>query len=144
MEVCVLDGSKLYQLLRAYCRERESLSPIVEAVRRFDGLLFTSELTLQRVVRRISEKETIEEEVVRETAKTALEFLKVRPVEVSVNFYSVPNLDEDDASILLLAIKLRETFPNSKVAIYSHDKDFWQPEVIELLKDFDITLKRAF
>lgn len=143
----VIDGSKLYQILRAFCYGRESLSPVINALNRMDGIFFTSNLTLSRVISRISEKESCLEnrEVSEQVAKTVLKLLRIFPIEVSVHKVTseIP-LDEEDASIVLLAEELRKLHPESKIVIFAHDSDFWKSEVQEFLKEKSIEVRFRF
>ena len=147
LKVGIADGTKLYQLTRAYCKDNPS-SPIVQAVQDWDGLLLTSSITLERVIQSLAKKEKLAEETVRRTAETKLPLLNIQVVSVEVyqtySYQSNLSLDDDDASILLVAETVKELLPEAEVIIITHDNDFWKEVVFNYLQERGIVLQRAF
>jgi len=145
VKIGIVDGTKLYQLLRAYCKDNLS-SPIIQAVQNWDGLLFTSSLTLERVIQRLIQKEELTEEEVRKTAESKLALLDIEVVPVKVyQTYSLQSnlqIDDDDASILLLAESIKNFRPEAEVVIISHDKDF--RNIVNYLQQKGIVLQGGF
>lgn len=145
VKIGIVDGTKLYQLLRAYCKDNLS-SPIIQAVQNWDGLLFTSSLTLERVIQRLIQKEELTEEEVRKTAESKLALLDIEVVPVKV-YQTYPlqsnlQIDDDDASILLLAESIKNFRPEAEVVIISHDKDF--RNIVNYLQQKGIVLQGGF